>query len=53
MSVTEKQTKACKSAQKWLNLVDRFQYDASWSQTAPYFQNNVTQSEWQRTHQEI
>ena len=49
MSTTSKETTAQKSAEKWLYLIDRSQYSESWSQTAPYFQNNVTQEEWQRT----
>ena len=53
MSVAEKQIKAQRSAEKWLNLIDRSQYSESWSQTAPYFQNNVTQSQWRCTLQGV
>ena len=49
MSTEEKQIKAQQSAEKWLNLIDLSQYSESWSQAAPYFQNNVTQTQWQKT----
>ena len=53
MSTDTKIVTAQESAEKWLNLVDRSKYSESWSQTAPYFQNNVTQSQWQRTLQGV
>lgn len=53
MSNEEKLAQAQQSAQKWLDLVDRSEYEASWWQTAPYFQNNVTKAEWQKTLQGI
>ena len=49
MSTINKETIAQESAEKWLNLLDRSEYSDSWSQTAPYFQNNVTKEQWQRT----
>ena len=53
MSTISKETTAQESAGKWLDLIDRAQYSESWSQTAPYFQNNVTQSQWQSTVQGV
>lgn len=53
MSNEEKLAQAQKSAQKWLSLIDRFEYNESWSATAPYFQNNVALEDWQRTLQGI
>ena len=49
MSVGEKIVEAHKSADKWLNLIDRSEYSNSWSETASYFQNNVAIEEWKST----
>ena len=49
MSTINKETTAQKSAEKWLGLIDRSEYSDSWSEAAPYFQNNVTKEQWQRT----
>ena len=49
MLIEEKQTKARESADKWLNLIDRFRYSESWLQAASYFQNNVALAQWQST----
>ena len=53
MSTTNKETSAQESAEKWLELVDRSEYGESWSATASYFQNQITQTEWQRTIQGV
>ena len=39
--------------QKWLFLVDNSEYAASWSAAAVYFQNNVTEQEWEKTLQGV
>lgn len=49
MSTQAKIATAQESAQQWLNLIDRSEYIVSWSEAAPYFQNNVTETEWQKT----
>ena len=53
MSVGEKLVEAHKSAEKWLNLIDRAQFSESWSEAATYLQNNVALEEWQRTIQGV
>ena len=53
MSVEEKQANANRSADRWLNLLDRAEYNRSWSEATAYFQNNITREEWQRTLQGI
>ena len=52
-STEDKVAKAQESAQKWLNLIDNSRYADSWSEAAQYFQNNVTQEEWERTLQGV
>jgi len=37
---------ALDSAQEWLDLVDNYEYENSWSKAAPYFKNNVTSDKW-------
>ena len=53
MSNEEKLTLAQQSAREWLNLIDRFEYDESWLQTSLYFQNSITQEQWQQTLQGV
>ena len=53
MSNTTKETKAQQSVQKWLHLIDRAEYSESWLEAATYFQNNITQSQWQKTLQGV
>lgn len=53
MTNSEKTAKAQESAQQWLNLIDSSQYIDSWSTAAPYFQNNITATEWARMLQGV
>ena len=53
MSTQAKIATASESAQKWLDLIDRSEYTASWSEAAPYFQNSITQAEWAKTLQGV
>ena len=53
MSTEEKITMAQESEQKWLVLIDNSEYAASWLETASYFQNNVTQEEWEKMLQGV
>ena len=41
-----KVTVALNSALEWLDLVDNYEYENSWSKAAPYFKNNVTSDKW-------
>lgn len=34
------------SAKEWLALVDAGDYESSWEQAAPFFQNNISQAKW-------
>ncbi|MGK7947378.1 MAG: DUF4019 domain-containing protein [Xenococcaceae cyanobacterium] len=52
-STEEKVAQAEKSAQKWLTLIDSSRYADSWLETAQYFQNNVTQEEWEKALQGV
>ena len=52
-STDKKVAQAQESAQKWLNLIDNSRYADSWSESAQYFQNNVTQEEWEKTLQGV
>ena len=53
MLTEDKLTIAQQSAQKWLDLIDSSEYAASWSEAAPYFQNNITSEEWEKTLQGV
>jgi Protein of unknown function (DUF4019) len=53
MSIKEKTTIAQENVDKWLDLIDNSKYADSWSQTADYFQNNVSQAEWGKTLQGV
>ena len=53
MSIEEKVTIARETAQKWLKLIDSFEYEASWTEAASYFQNSITSKEWSRTLQSV
>ncbi|MDJ0636841.1 MAG: DUF4019 domain-containing protein [Xenococcaceae cyanobacterium MO_188.B29] len=48
-SVEEKIAHGNEVAQSWLNLIDSSRYTDSWLETAQYFQNNVTQEEWEKS----
>lgn len=45
----EKITLAQRSAEEWLDLIDRSEYTNSWLEAAPYFQNNITAEQWDKT----
>lgn len=53
MSIEAKITMAQQSAERWLKLIDRSKYSNSWLETASYFQNNITQNEWDKTLQGV
>jgi len=42
----EKRNKALKSAEEWLVLVDRGEYNESWETSAVYFKNSVSKEKW-------
>ena len=52
-SVEEKIAHGNEVAQNWLNLIDSSRYTDSWLETAQYFQNNVTEAEWEKTLQGV
>jgi Protein of unknown function (DUF4019) len=53
MSIKEKTTIVQENVYKWLDLIDNSKYADSWSQTTDYFQNNVSQTEWEITLQRV
>ncbi|VEP15702.1 conserved hypothetical protein [Hyella patelloides LEGE 07179] len=53
MATQEKTNQAQESAQKWLDLIDNSKYADSWLEAAPYFQNNITEEEWEKTLQGV
>ena len=48
---TSKEKAAVAAAEKWLGLVDRGNYAASWSGAATFFRNAVTQEKWEQSMQ--
>ena len=46
-AATTPEQAAQKSAEQWLALVDAGKYSQSWKETAPYFQRNVPQDQWE------
>jgi len=41
-------TAAIEAAKSWLKLVDDGAYDQSWTESAEYFKNNVSEDKWER-----
>jgi Protein of unknown function (DUF4019) len=37
------------AAEKWLGLVDKGEYAASWKEAATFFRNNVTEQKWEQS----
>lgn len=46
---SQKEKAAVASAEKWLALVDRGKYAASWQEAAVYFKNAVTKEQWEQS----
>jgi hypothetical protein len=44
----QKEAAALKAAEKWLALVDAGNYGESWEAAAGYFQNAISQDQWQQ-----
>jgi hypothetical protein len=44
----EKTVAAVTVARDWLALVDAQEYKRSWQETAPFFQENVNESQWEK-----
>ena len=43
-----KEKAAVASAEKWLGLIDKGEYAASWKEAGTFFRNNVTEQKWEQ-----
>ena len=50
---SSKEKAAAAAAEKWLGLVDRGEYAASWKEAASYFRDRVSEQKWAQMSQEV